>query len=106
MKIRKIMYFIFISIILTLNSTYIFAVRGLTSQEVHNMEISDISGSIKVFVFMLVFAYILFAIWYMNTSKKDKEEKVRKIKIYLIVLIIISIILWLCSEYVNTLKII
>ena len=45
-------------------------------------------------------------------EKKDIQneleyiEKVRKIKIYLIVLIIISIILWLCSEYVNTLKII
>ena len=102
---KKVIVSIAIIVVLLIISTIdVFGIRApsLDIKEIIYNEISYIISIVmKIVAFLLMISYIVFAIVYMNKSKKTKSEIIKKIIMLLIVTIIVSLGLFFGSEKVK-----
>lgn len=98
---KKVIVSIAIIVMLLIIST--IDVFGITApiKVIYNEISYIISIVMKIIMALLLISYIVFAIIYMNKSKKTKSEKIKKLVILLIITIIISLGLWFGSEEVK-----
>ena len=97
---KKVIISLSFFLIILINSLDVFGDHAI---DIYYDETSyNISIILKVIMFLLIISYIVFAIIYMNKSKKEKNEKIKKVITLLVITIIISLGLWFGSEKVKT----
>lgn len=104
MKVKKVVLFIVIIIMLIVNSTNVSAntvKRPPIAMEIYNSTSLIISIIIKSIIFIIFILYAVFFIMYMIKYKKDKNEKMKKLITWLIIAVIIILGLWFGSEAVK-----
>ena len=95
---RVILFIVFVTVLLVLNSTNVLAIRAPIATEVYNRTSLIISIIMKLIIFIIFISYVAFFIISMIKSKKDKIKKLIK---WLIIAVIIILILWFGSETVK-----
>lgn len=98
---RVILFIVFVTILLVLNSTNVLAIRAPIATEVYNHTSLIISIIMRLIIFIIFISYVAFFIISMIKSKNDKNEKIKKLIKWLIIAVIIILILWFGSETVK-----
>ncbi len=101
MKLKKVLIFTVISIILISIPTGTFAwTTKDTTYEVCNIINVCISGTMKIVAWVIAIIYILQLIKYMKQSKEEPSKKIKNIQISLIITIIQIVILLFGAAWV------